>query len=215
MKTGESLMKTKNMIIIMEIGAILVIFTSLLMIATLGTLPGVGPIYSGISVFLLLTGLLFLIKLRKAERRLRAKERLARKIYVVIILLGLALSVSVVHMAGKYSRECLTVYQRVVYVEYTMLGMLLISGFLAFGPILLGRTILGPILQELQYIAGAMLILLIFTMLILFPLDPLFEFDNAKNPTGCIFDPTNLKSAGPPLLRLLYALFSPPPQTFQ
>ena len=214
---GEKQMEKLTLLKLMELGGIPLIVVGLLLLVVYTPLEFIGPIYAVIGILMITLGVFWIVKVRSAIRREKAKAKLAAKktsktMYIVLALLiaasGLLIS-NVVHLQ-TFSPECYVMYRRVVYVEYFAMGLLIISGFLAFAPIILGRTILGPILQELQYIAGAMMILLIFALLVIFPLDPMFVMDNPQNPTMCYVDVNRLQAQGPPLMQILLKLFTPP-----
>ena len=200
----------------MFVGGLLLMLAGILLIAVYGTLEFIGPVYDVMGVLLLIVGGVWTWKVNNLMKRKKKTRYSTYRNYVIPILLtlmmGLALANTV--FAQSFSKDCYVMYRRVQYVEYTLIGLLIISGFLAFGPIILGRTILGPILQELQYIAGAMLILLIFALLVVFPLDPMFVLDNPKSPTACYINIQNLASQGPPFLQIILRLFTPPPPSF-
>ncbi len=204
---------------LMQAGGVLFILAGMLLIAFYSSIEFIGPLYMFLGGLMILFGIVWIIKVRGAVKRAEARNRLKRRrtaMYAILYLLLLSSSFMASNIAHlqTFSKECYTMYQRVVYVEYFLIGLLIISGFLAFAPVILGRTILGPILQELQYIAGAMLILLIFALLVVFPLDPMFVMDNPQNPTACYVDIRRLQSQGPPVLQILLRLFTPPPPTF-
>lgn len=216
-------MDEKTAIRLMQAGGAFFIIAGILLIGFYSTIEYIGPLYGGLGALLILFGLIWIVKVRNAARKRKIMKKMKSKprsspraMYALIYLLLLTsgFMMQAVGYLQTYSRQCYVMYQRVVYVEYFLLGLLIISGFLAFAPVILGRTILGPILQELQYIAGAMLILLIFALLVVFPLDPMFVMDNPKNPTACYVDLRRLEAQGPPFLQILLRLFSPPPPTF-
>jgi len=202
---------------LMQSGGVLFIIAGVLLIAFYGNLQFIGPIYDFIGALLVLFGLVWIVKVRSAIRKAKVRSKMKRRstlAYAILYLMLISIGFMNVGYLQSYSRDCYVMYQRVVYVEYFLIGLLIISGFLAFAPVILGRTILGPILQELQYIAGAMLILLIFALLVVFPLDPMFVLDNPQNPTACYVDVRRLQAQGPPLLQILLRLFTPPPPSF-
>jgi len=112
------------------------------------------------------------------------------------------------------TRECVTYKDRVLTIEYFILALTLVSGLLAFGPIIFGRTILGPVLQEVQYMAGAMFLIMLFFTLLLFPLHVIFvdclTSQYVTQPDGCYIDMCQLVRGGPILLRFLFSLILPP-----
>lgn len=214
---------SKSMMTALELAGVFIILSGILIVAIYGTLEFIGLIYDILGFLLIIMGAYWVYKLRKLERKYgirRGGGRTSYKTYMVTLLLATLIgvfSVGGVYASGpEYSPTCLTIYQRVEYLEYTLLGLLLVSGFLAFAPIIFGRTILGPIFQELQYLAGAMLILLIFALLVIYPLDPMFVFDGdtPNSSTGCYVDISNLEDQGPPVLQLILRIFSPPSPTF-
>jgi len=159
------------------------------------------------------------------KKGLLKKEKDRNKEYAILLLI-VASSVmfslaptSLVHLQfygsnSGCSADCLTYKQRVQVIEYFTLSLTLISGLLAFGPIMLGRTVLQPIMQELQYMAGAMFLILLFFLLFLFPLDVMFVscYDMSGN-QGCYIDMCQLVRSGPPLTRFLVSMILPPNYT--
>ena len=159
----------------MELGGIPLIVVGLMLLVVYTPLEFIGPIYAVFGIIMIGLGMFWIVKVRNMIRKEKGKVVIASKkkskaIYVIVTLLLISVGLftgNVAHLQ-TYSRECYDMYRRVIYVEYFAIGLLVISGFLAFAPIILGRTILGPILQELQYITGAMMILLIFSLLVIF-----------------------------------------------
>ena len=199
----------------MFVGGLIMMLAGLIMIIGYGTLETVGPIYTILGLIVMGLGGFWTYKVNQAIKKYSKNPKKYKKFskysiaLFLILSFGLTLSGTVLAEIPTPSPECLMIYRRVQWVEYTMLGMLIFAGFLSFGPIILGRTILGPILQELQYIAGAMLVLLIFALLVVFPLDPMFVLDNPRDPTGCYISIKRLKDHGPPLLQIILKLFIP------
>lgn len=117
---------------------------------------------------------------------------------------------------GACDASCRAYKNRVTTIEYFILALTLVAGLLAFGPIIFGRTILGPVLQEVQYMAGAMFLIMLFFTLLLFPLHVVFvdcwtrPYATGSPPDGCYIDMCKLASSGPPLLRFLFSLILPP-----
>ena len=102
------------------------------------------------------------------------------------------------------SRAWTDLRKKVIFAEYTALSTMVLAALLAFGPVLFGRTILGPIVQEFQSLAGSGLILLILLLLLIYPLDVIFK--KCGNTNEYRIDMTTLRNEGPFLLRLLYKL---------
>jgi len=149
------------------------------------------------------------------RRGLLRKERRVAEEYVAALLLVAitALYALTPILSMQSTTQCDTEYcpkfrERVVAIEYLILGLTLISGLLAFGPIIFGRTIIGPVLQEVQYLAGVMFIFMLFFLLLLFPIDVIFE--TCANGQGCYINMCKLASNGPPLLRLVVGWLLPP-----
>lgn len=203
---------------LMFIGGLLIMLAGVILIAGYGTLETIGPMYVGLGLILLVLGGLWTYKVNKVIKRYSKNPQKYKKFSKYAIAIFLILSYTMFSMGAVFaeiptpSPECAVIYRRVQWVEYTMLGMLIFAGFLSFGPIILGRTILGPILQELQYIAGGMLILLIFALLMIFPLDPMFVFQS-NDQNACYISVNRLKNNGPPLLQVILKLFIPSPKT--
>jgi len=157
------------------------------------------------------------------RRGLLRRGRRAAEEYVAALLLvaftALYALAPVLSMEAKTRCDkdyCPTFRQRVVWIEYLLLGLTLISGLLAFGPIIFGRTIIGPVLQEVQYLAGVMFIFMLFFLLLLFPIDVIFETCTTDdNERGCQINMCNIANSGPPLLRLVVSFLLPPSQSGQ
>jgi len=201
---------------LMQLGGVAIIVLGLLLILFYSSLEFIGPIYLVFGGLLVFGGAYWILRVRSAERKVKAREVLKRQrstMYTAALaaLVTVALTTSVVALAQTTMTEvvqyCLTMYRRVMFMQYFIIGLLLIAGLLSFAPIIFGRTILGPILQELQYIAGAMFIILVFVALLLFPLDPMFT---GIEQGTCKINFENLKNNGPPLLKLILNFFSPP-----
>jgi len=198
------------------IPGISLILIGTLLIAGYGTLEYVGTIYTIVGIVAIIFGALWVWKVDKVAKRLqaRAKSRSMRR-FMVLVLLAL-LTITLLPLKVSYLQQqapecqadqiCRTMYIRVLYIEYVVVALLIIAGFLAFGPIIFGRTILGPILAEFQYIAGAMLALLIFILLLTVPIHVMFEFSSGC----CEIKVSNLESRGPILLQILLKLIVPP-----
>jgi len=208
------------MLTIMQLGGVAFIVLGLLLILFYSSLEFIGPLYLVFGGLLVFGGAYWILRVRSAERKVKAREVLKRQrstMYTVALaaLVTVALATSVVALAQttEVTQYCLTMYRRVMFMQYFIVGLLLIAGLLSFAPIIFGRTILGPILQELQYIAGAMFIILVFVALLLFPLDPMFVFEQSgtRGELTCKINIMNLRDNGPPLLRLILRFFSPPP----
>ena len=202
---------------LMQLGGVAIIVLGLLLILFYSSLEFIGPLYLVFGGILVFGGAYWILRVRSAERKVKAREVLKRQrttMYTVALatFVTVALTTSVVALAQTTTltevvQYCLTMYRRVMFMQYFIIGLLLIAGLLSFAPIIFGRTILGPILQELQYIAGAMFIILVFIALLLFPLDPMFT---GIEQGTCKINIMNLKDHGPPLLKLILRFFSPP-----
>lgn len=186
------------------------------------SLPSTG-LQAIIGVFSILTiviGYLWYRKVTEVAMRkgyLKKEKSRAREYAILLMLVASSIMFSmapVVHLQEGEpgcSTECLTYKERVVTIEYFMLSLTLISGLLAFGPIMFGRTILGPVFQELQYMAGAMFLVLLFFMLFLFPLHVMFvDCVDMDGNNGCTIDMCQLMNNGPPLTRFLLDMIIPP-----
>ena len=208
-----------RLLTIMQLGGVAFIVLGLLLILFYSSLEFIGPLYLVFGGLLVFGGAYWILRVRSAERKVKAREVLKRQrstMYTVALaaLVTVALATSVVALAQTTTADatqyCLTMYRRVVFIQYFIIGLLLIAGLLSFAPIIFGRTILGPILQELQYIAGAMFIILVFLALLLFPLDPMFVTEQRGTELTCKISFIKLQQEGPPLLRLILRFFSPP-----
>jgi len=208
-----------RLLTIMQLGGVAFIVLGLLLILFYSSLEFIGPLYLVFGGLLVFGGAYWILRVRSAERKVKAREVLKRQrstMYTVALaalaLVTVALATSVVALAQTtdVTQYCLTMYRRVVFIQYFIIGLLLIAGLLSFAPIIFSRTILGPILQELQYIAGAMFIILVFLALLLFPLDPMFVTEQNGTELTCEINIMQLKQDGPPLLRLILRFFSPP-----
>jgi len=194
-------------------GGVALLIAGILIIAVFGTLEFVGPIYIFVGAVAMLFGALWVwkvdkvIKRRMAVARSRSAKRLMGLVLLTFFIIAPMFNVSHLQTCDT-TGMCRAMRDRVLWVEYAVIGLLIISGFLAFGPIIFGRTILGPILAELQYIAGAMLVLLIFLFLLVVPIDVMFVYDPQQN--CCYVRMDNLRTQGPILLRAILTLLSPP-----
>ena len=189
----------------------LLVAAGVVSLATLTTLEYVGWLYGVFGLALVGMGLAWVNAVNKAEKRRRAREGLRRKAAYALLPLLLAASLHAAVMAFEkgFSSECVTAYRRTLYVEYTMLGLLLVAGFLSFGSLLFSRTPpLSLILQPLSDLAAGMLILLIIGLLLFYPLDVIFEFNN--DGTMCRVNLELARTMGPPLLRVFINLIYPP-----
>jgi len=211
----------------LKLAGVALIVAGLLLIVNFGNMDYIGPIFIVVGTITIIFGLLWIWKVDKAARRrliaskARAATRSVKRALVVFLLLSSALSpmLSVAHLQTinpecDPTGMCMLTRARVLWVEYAIIGLLIVAGFLAFGPIILGRTILGAILAELQYIAGAMLLLIMFLFLLVVPIDVMFEvFDYGGQPC-CRVNMDNLRTRGPPILqailRLIYPSIMPP-----
>lgn len=198
----------------MLVGGIIGILIGVLFIGLGATLPApVSTIYFVFGLIIAVVSSLFTMRVNKALKKIEKKTFHSDRVKgLAIAILVLAVSATIVNVAGAQAgiRECIEMWQRIRYVQFVMLGFLVIAGFLAFAPVILGRTILGPILADLQYMAGAMLMLLIFALLLVFPLDAMFFIDNPMNPTQCDVRLDYLRDRGPFLLQIILRLLMPP-----
>lgn len=119
---------------------------------------------------------------------------------------------------------CYTAYLYTTYLQYIILGFLIVATLLAFIPVILGRTPLGPVFGEFAGLSGILIVLLVFAMLFLFPINVMFTTANATSysyyyvpptPNNCVIDIYNLEHFGPPLLaaflKLILGLVPAPP----
>lgn len=200
--------------------------------------PSIQAILAVISIIIIIIGYVWYKKVTDLakKRGLIRKEKKRNREYAILLLLvvtSLAFSfVPTVHMQTSNnngcSTTCYTYEQRVITIQYFMLSITLLAGILAFGPLLFGRTILGPIFQELQYMTGAMFMLLLFFLLFLFPISAMFvpcTITTTKSggyfggttqvqTHGCYININNLRTSGPPLLRLILNWILPPQSTY-
>lgn len=202
----------------MLVGGIIGIVIGITFIGLGATLPPpVSTVYFIFGAILALFSTAFTLRVNKALKKVTKKPAVPSRVkglaIAVLVLAIMTMLVNVVSaQAGVY--ECIEMWRRIRYVQYVMLGFLVIAGFLAFAPVILGRTILGPILADLQYMAGAMLVLLIFALLLVFPLDVMFFIDNPLSPTQCDVRLDYLRDRGPFLLQIILRLLMPPPPPF-
>lgn len=210
----------------MLFGGILGIVMGIVFIGLGSSMPApVSSVYTVFGMILLLFSILFTLRVNKALKKVskRARKpvtpgRLRTLAVAALLLLVATIPMNIVSAQTGYRGEledetailmCLEMRRRIIYVQYAMLGFLIIAGLLAFVPVILGRTIVGPILADLQYLAGAMFLLLIFALLLIFPLDAMFVVGT----NTCTIKVDNLKNNGPPLLRIILTLISPPTYT--
>jgi len=197
------------------IPGIIIVLIGILMMVVYGTLPYVGSVYIGFGALVVLIGLLWL---RKAWRKIKESEA-EEEVYgyydddrtYAISYLAILIGSALARLGLLYTPNhwCYIMYQRVVYMEYVMIGMLVGAGLLALLPALLARTPVGPLFTGLESLAGTMVLILIFVFLLIFPLDPMFVGVNTKEQT-CYINPLMLKTNGPVLLRLIFWIFTPP-----
>jgi len=197
---------------ILAVPGIAILIVGILLVAGYGTLEYVGSIYIIVGIVAIFFGVIWLWKVNKALKRVKARAKSMRR-FMVLVTLALLVTTLMPLKISYLQRECpsadqicRTMATRVMYIEYVIVGLLIIAGFLAFAPIILGRTILGPILAEFQYIAGAMLVLLIFIMLLTVPIHVMFDFSSGC----CDINVRKLESDGPILLQILLKLITPP-----
>lgn len=199
----------------MLVGGIIGILIGLMFIGLGATLPApVSTVYFIFGGFVTLFSIAFTLRVNKAIKKVSKKSALSKAKALAIALVIVAVTAFTLSVAQASIRECVDAWRRVMYVQYVMLGFLIVAGFLAFAPVILGRTILGPILGELQYMAGAMLLILIFAVLLVFPLDALFYVNDPLNPTECFISLENLRYRGPYVLRIILNLLMPPMPQF-
>lgn len=225
-------MDTRTKINIVRYFGLLVLFGGL---GTLGVVVPVIPnkgLQSIVAIFSLITiviGYVWYRKVTDVARRkgyLRKTPSRAREYAILLLIVASSIVFSLTPTTymqyGDYtstcSADCPTYRDRVVSIEYFIVSLVIISGLLAFGPIIFGRTILGPIFQELQYMAGAMFIILLVFVLFLVPIDVIFEDCTVTTTSngqeqevpGCSINMCNLEQSGPPLTRWVLDKILPP-----
>lgn len=201
----------------MLVGGIIGIALGMLFIGLGASMPPpVSTVFFVFGAILALFSVLFTLRINKVLKKVAKKSALGKTKALAIALLILTATSMLLNVASAQAgiTECIEMWKRIRYVQFIMLGFLIIAGFLAFAPVILGRTILGPILADLQYMAGAMLILLIFALLLVFPLDVMFYIDNPAQPNDCKIDFRRLQSDGPLLLQIILRLLVPPHPPF-
>ncbi|MEM4873262.1 MAG: hypothetical protein QXY35_07390 [Thermofilaceae archaeon] len=207
-------MRSELAVKLVELSALLMIAGGALIIALGATTP---PPASFMLVLVgavaVIMGIVFYSRISKAKRRiLRGRGAEVRRLASAVVLVAFLswLTSGVAYAMSPEVYMCFVAYQRVVFVQYSALILLLAAAFLAFIPMVLGRTAIGAVLGELQPIAGTMLLVLIFLLLFIFPLDVMFVMDNYQSPTTCSISLDRLRSQGPPLLRIILHLLIPP-----
>jgi len=206
---------------------IIFIVLGLAVILTFGTmLGGLGIFYDIFGAIIFIFGILWTKKAyrRYKEKTSQMKALLSDKTLSIIAAALLASSLFVSSIMMYTQTSSCTVYcyyfrDRILYIEYAMLGFTVIAGLLALAPIILSRTPLAPILNEFQPMAGAMFIILIFLVLMIYPIDTMFVVSQITDANGnvvncCYVSIDNLKAYGPPLLRVLLQVIIPPMPTF-
>lgn len=197
-----------------------VIVMGLVLIAGMVTFEIFGSLFAVVGVIAILIGLLLIRGANKAMRRYRKRSLGVAKDFAVVLLATILLFGTPIYAQFQVDpvQLCKDAYFKTLYVEYLVMALLAVSGFLALAPVILGRTILGPILGEFQYIAGAMLILLIFVALLMIPIHVAFSYTPPSGGGGggwgggqetCEIKICNLAHNGPPLLRMLFSLLGP------
>ena len=178
-------------------------------IAYLGSLPYVGGVYTAAGIVAVLFGIFWLLRARALLARGKPTGRRGRpgEVVFTLLLLGLAAAATVAHAATP-TRWCYYLYQRVLYAEYVITGLVIIAGFLGLLPLLMRDNPIGAMLGPLSAMGQLLVFFIVAYFLLLFPLDPMFVV--TKN-NMCYININNLKTQGPPLLRIILTLFSPPP----
>lgn len=202
----------------MLVGGIVGIVIGIMFIGLGASMPApVSTVYFIFGAVVTLFSIAFTLRVNKViKRTLKKSAPSGRTKGLAVALLILTVVTFTLNVASAQVgiRECVEMWVRIRYVQFVMLGFLVIAGFLAFAPVILGRTILGPVLADLQYMAGAMLVLLIFALLLVFPLDVMFFIDNPANPTQCDVRLDYLRDRGPFLLQIILRLLMPPHPPF-
>lgn len=173
----------------------------------------INNVYRATGAIVTLFGIVWYWKVGKRVDREIGRLRSRRvEAFILLFIVGAALLAPMACASGRSActEECLVARSRVLYMEYFSIMLTMIAGFLAIAPLILGRTVLGPLLQELQGIAGSMLILMIALLLLIYPLDVMFVPNDYENPTCCEISFEALKSEGPPLLRIILSILTPP-----
>ncbi len=226
-------MNTRTKVQIIRYFGLIVLFGGLV------TLGGIVPLVPNkgiqgiLAVFSLLAIIIGYVWYRKVTDVARRKGYLSKnpsrmREYAVLLLIVASSTVfsltPVLHMQygdeAGCTTDCLTYKNRVVTIEYFMVALTIIAGMLAFGPIMFGRTIIGPIFQELQYMAGAMFIVLLLFVLFLVPIHVIFQpctvttsnggNYNQQGQEGCYIDMCALAQSGPPMTRWVLDKIMPP-----
>jgi len=222
-------MKRKlNVLSLLYAAAVLMISGGLLTLAVI--VPYIPPpanyVVGLVSLLVIIIGVLFYRRID--EVRYRFQGRRFRKGFAAIAILAVllvnyfapALATQYGVGANECSTECWQIRQRVVTAEYSVVGMLVVAFFLALGPVLFARTVLGPIVGDIAQLAGSALIVLIFALLVVYPLHVMFVpcyvgstsgwgYTNTQ-PNGCYVDVCQLVNNGPILLRVLLQWLLPP-----
>ena len=215
---SRELKEREKWLSVMELGGWFLVVVGIVMIIGFNSLPGVGKLFDIAGIVAILFGLVWVKKVRKVKRRyhIRATSKSRTLAYVfipILMYLSFFASMSFVQAYGtnnRYSTVCYEIWNRVKYLEYFSIGMLIITLFLTLGPLVLGRTVLGPIMQEFQGFSGIMILVLLFIFSFLYPLDPMFVFPKTGSQNMCYIDIDNLKDSGPPAMRLLLKMISIP-----
>lgn len=185
-----------------------------------GSFKYINEIFIPLGIIFILIGIVLLYKAHSKIKKYKSKNRnkgygLKYKTRQIITLMPILVPL-LFGAVGLYAQSpgysiCYTAYQEVLYAEYALLSFVVVTAFLAFAPIILGRTPLGAIFSEFQGLAGMLLVLLIFLLLLVYPMDVMF---NVSVGNYCTINIQNLETQGPPLLQIFLKLIIPPQPNF-
>ena len=207
----------------LHVGGVLLTISGVLVAAVFGTLRYVGPLYVILGLVLVALGLAWIYKVRRAELKYTHRPGRGRTVRAVAAaLLALALLPAEITGLGGVmvaraqtttpgSSYCYTAYLYTTYMQYVVLGFLAVMVILAFIPVILGRTPLGPVFSELMGFSGVTIVLLIFVLLFIFPLNVMFTQAGSTSPPtpySCTVNLQNLENNGPPLLKALLSIIT-------
>ena len=197
-----------------QLAAVLMIAAGLLIIAGIGRyIPAPASyVVDGVGGLLLILGILFYRRIDDIRYRLFRRRGGVKKyaVLVAVLLLANFIAPAVYQYGGNdCTAECWTVRNNVITAENAILGILVTTFLLTILPMILGRTALNPLVNEISGLAGSALIVLIAAMLIIYPIHVMFVPCGGGGYGGygggggtCYIDPCQLVQNGPPLLRV-------------
>lgn len=204
----------------------------LLIVGGIALLGIVGPaipaptsyVAEGVGILITLIGVLMYRKIDDVRYRLYGRRGDARR-YAALVLALIMFNAFAPPVMMQYgygnsdcSTECWTIRTRVISVEYFIIMITAVTFLIALAPIVFHRTVLGQIFQEISGLAASALILLIGSLLLIFPIHVIFVPCGGGGGYGgyggganaCYIDVCQLLTNGPPLMRIFLKWILPP-----